>query len=345
MQKINNQHDPEMEGFLNQLNDHAPRDPETAEKGKAQFLSQAQSLAQGVSPQANRRHRGWNKILYERIKTPMKTPLKSIAWISISLFTVVAIILATNTTPVSAQQILERASEAQAKSEAAAGILHNRVRVYQNPGTVEGEGETTVSEEYYDTTTGYYRLETRDENGTVLSICSIDGDFSYYAPPTYNGSELVIERSPVENNQIDSATADGTDNKPSASSNRASVDEAMHSAFAQFYDNPRVEVEEEKTWTDGSTVYVLVNRSYQTESISDAENKSTLTGTTRMVFNKETYQLLQMETTIHQDGKDILIYKLDFLLKETLPTDTDITWNLSDLENVSFVDAEAPVER
>ena len=337
--------DPEIEALLENLKDDPQRDPRASVHGKAKFLVQAHALAQGVSPQPNRRHTGWIKNYFERMIPNMKTPLKTIAWTSITLLAVVAIFLATNTSPVSAQQILERASEAQANAEADVGILHNRVQIYQNPGVVEGEGKTTITDDYFDYTSGYYRSETRDENGNLISVSATDGTYSYYAPAVDEGGTTVIERTPVENDLPLSTGTDDAADETSAPAQRNSVASTTHAAFDQFYNNPRVEVEEEKTWTDGSPVYVLVNRGYQTQKTSEGSNDGVLTGTTRMVFNKETYQLLQIETTVHIDDKDVLIQKVDFLLNETLPANSVIVWDLSDLENVTFVDAPQPTER
>ena len=332
--------DPEIEALLENLKDDPQRDTHASMQGKARFLAQAHSLAQDVSPQKKWRHTGWIKNYFERMIPKMKTPLKTIAWTSITLLAVVAIFLAANPSPVSAQQILERASEAQASAEAAAGILHNRVQIYQNPGVVEGQGNTTIADDYFDYTSGYYRSETRDENGKLISISATDGAYSYYAPVVNERGTTEIERTPVENDRPALAS-----DETSAPTQRNNVTATTHAAFDQFNNNPRVEVEEEKTWTDGSPVYVLVNRSYQTQKTSEGSTDGSLTGTTRMVFNKETYQLLQIETTVHIDDKDILIQKIDFLLTETLPADSAIAWDLSDLENVSFVDAPQSTER
>ena len=337
--------DPEIEALLENLKDDPQRDPRASVQGKAKFLAQAHALAQDVSPQPNWRHMGWIKNYFERMIPNMKTPLKTIAWTSITLLTVVAIFLAAKTTPVSAQQILERASEAQASAEAVAGILHNRVQIYQNPGVVEGEGNTTITDDYFDYASGYYRSETRDENGNLINISATDGTYSYYAPVVDERGTTVIERTPVENKQPASTNTDEASDETSTPAQRNNVTATTHAAFDQFNNNPRVEVEEEKTWTDGSPVYVLVNRSYQTQKTSEGSTDGFLTGTTRMVFNKETYQLLQIETTVHVDDKDILIQKVDFLLTETLPADSVIVWDLSDLENVSFVDASKSTER
>ena len=91
--------DPEIEALLENLKDDPQRDPRASVQGKAKFLVQAHALAQGVSPQPNRRHTGWIKNYFERMIPNMKTPLKTIAWTSITLLTVVAIFLAAKTIP------------------------------------------------------------------------------------------------------------------------------------------------------------------------------------------------------------------------------------------------------
>ncbi|MCE1252436.1 MAG: hypothetical protein LWX83_02680 [Anaerolineae bacterium] len=328
----NEPRDFELEKLLVKLDEIPARETQAAAQGRERFLAQARELAPGVSEQVKQRHTGCNKNIFERILLYMKTPLRSLTLAGTALLAVVVIFMATSATRVSAQQIMERAVSARDKAAAVVGILHNRIQVYDNPGTDEGAGTTLVIDDYFNLESGFFRRVESDLNGTIQSISGSDGNYSYNLLSSASDGSLKIERYPVS-----PKPAADDENRAAAS---ISVDDSTRAVYDQFYNNPRVEVEAEKTWTDGSPVYVLINRSYQTQKNGDGQG--TLTGTTRMVFNKDTYQLLQVQTSVHKDGKDILIYQCDFLVNEVLPADTSIAWDLSDLKNATVLDAPEP---
>ncbi len=57
-----------------------------------------------------------------------------------------------------------------------------------------------------------------------------------------------------------------------------------------------------------------------------------------MIFDAQTYQLVESELTIYKDGKDIVIERVQFLVNETLPSGSQVAWDLSDLQGITFVD-------
>ena len=92
--------------------------------------------------------------------------------ISVMVLALVAVLVFNNVTSVSAQQIIERASAAQAKSAALQGIQHTLIEIYNNPQAIEGAGTTILTEIYADTSVGNYRYIDTDVNGKVISVIS-----------------------------------------------------------------------------------------------------------------------------------------------------------------------------
>ena len=264
----------------------------------------------------------------------------------------IAALFAFNTfSSVSAQQILERASSAQSAAQAARGILHNVVEVYDNPQALPGDrpGTTTFSESYYDTSiiqrdsapaaiSGLYRYVDTDASGKILEAGSVDGSFDYStysndpAATPVAGAALTIYRSPLSQDDRQKAQAvAATDSSPSA-----------NSLFEDFRSNPRVELEGKITWTDGSQAYVLVNHNEQTQKLANGQVETTQLGSTKMIFSASTYELLESQTSIRKDGQDIVISEAIFTVSEVLPSGSPIAWDLSDLKGAVFVDDAAP---
>ena len=252
-------------------------------------------------------------------------------------------------TPVSAQQILERATSAQSAGLSSQGIWHTVIEIYENPQALPGDrpGAKTISESYDDMgpgpdrsapaiMTGFYRDVTTDANGKILDASSSDGStlYSTYpngpAAPSANGA-LVIYRSPVQ--QDNRKTGGSFDPVASAKS-----------LFDSFRDNPRVELEDKITWTDGSQAYVLVDHNVQTQKRANGQVEQTPMGTTRMIFNAKTYQLLEDQTSVRKDGQDIVISEAIFRVSEVLPAGSKVAWDLSDLKNTTFVDESVVID-
>jgi hypothetical protein len=61
-----------------------------------------------------------------------------------------------------------------------------------------------------------------------------------------------------------------------------------------------------------------------------------------MIFDAETYSLLETRITVQKDGKDILLYAAYTRVDEILPEDSKIAWDLSDIQNITIVDEIQP---
>jgi hypothetical protein len=237
-----------------------------------------------------------------------------------------------STTSVSAQQIIVRASEAQFATKPTQGIWHIRIENYENPQALDGDqaGTTTIIDQHFDLTKGVYRMVTKDTTGRIVEVNSDDGKYSYWGikgVDAANDAPLVVTR--IRRDQRDRKDAPKYD--PA---------EVAKSIFAQFRDNPRVKLEGKATWMDGSEVYVLTLPNYQTQRQSDGQEIQTYTGETRAAFDVKTYQLLEEKTIVRKGDKDIVIQSFVYLVDEILPQENQVAWNLSDLNDIVFVDEQ-----
>jgi hypothetical protein len=237
---------------------------------------------------------------------------------------VTAILIFNTVTPVSAQQILERAAAAQASSEAAQGIWHTVIEVYENSTALEGDqaGTTTIMESYIDASSNLDRYTTVDVNGNILEASTSDGSFDYYLLQDDPG---IVHRVAKSEDDIRKGVVVGDSS------------DMAQSLFEHYRNNPRVELLGKQNW-DGRQVYVLIDRNFQTSNLPNGEQEKAFTGTMQMVFDAETYELLESQTTVFKNDREIVIEKVRFLVDESLPADTNVAWDLSDLQNVTFVD-------
>jgi hypothetical protein len=237
---------------------------------------------------------------------------------------VATILIFNNVTPVSAQQILERAAAAQASSDATEGIWHTVIEVYENPTAREGDqaGTTTIMESFIDAPNNLDRYTTVDINGNILEASTSDGSFDYYLLQNEPG---IVHRVAKSEDDIRKGAVSGNSS------------DMAQSLFEHYRNNPRVELVGKQNW-DGRQVYVLIDRNFQTSNLPNGEQEKTFTGTMQMVFDAETYELLESQTTVFKNDTEIVIEKVKFLVDESLPAETIVVWDLSDLQNVTFVD-------
>ncbi len=249
---------------------------------------------------------------------------------AVALVAVVAFFAFQPATPVSAQQILERATAAQSAQAAGQGIQHARMEIFENHQALQGGGTLTVVEDYFDPARGFSRRITLDAAGKILDVSASDAAYAYSSyPATPAGAGLLtVWRTPLDPRKIKASRSLGPDTQD-------------NSLFEQFRNNPRVRLEGVETWTDGSRVYVLIDDNYQTQKQSDGQVEKTFTGTVRMVFNTKTYQLVESQISVRKDGKDILIDSVKYLVDEVLPAGSAVAWDLSDLKGISIVDQPA----
>jgi hypothetical protein len=260
-------------------------------------------------------------IMHKRFKVPTLA--------AVVVMAIIGIFLTRNATPVSAQQILERATVAQSTAAQAVGIRHIKVETYRNPQAPNGDqaGTKTISESYYDLTMGYMRSTSIDSAGKLVNAFAYDGSYTYSPGP----SELGITGNPTIYRVPQTRLS-----KDLLVSEDYTV--AARADFDEFRNNSNVEFEGKQTWTDGKSVYILVNRNVPTSKLPGGKESDGPTGTEKMIFDAQTYKLLENQTTIYHDGKDIVILDVRFLADEVLPAGTPVSWNLSDLKGVTFVD-------
>jgi hypothetical protein len=330
--------------FINRLRTQLLSLEMAEQSSKTQRLSRLTALAQTLrSVAANLVPFKGNPIMRKKLIAP--------ALLAVVVIILVALFIFNPATPVSAQQILERAASAQSVTMPAQGIWHTIIKIYENPQALAGDrpGVETTDETYSNLVgnqnstsaapmpTNLYRSVTTDAAGKVLDVAASDGsinysNFSANAGTSANvGGPLTIYRTPIS---------------PDERKKVGSIDPATSAKalFDNFRSNPRVELQGKITWSDGSQAYVLVNHNEQTQKLADGQVKNTPTGMTKMIFNAQTYQLLESQTSVIKDGQEIVISEVQFLVNEVLPANSQVAWNLSDLKGVSFVDETVAVD-
>jgi hypothetical protein len=116
----------------------------------------------------------------------------------------------------------------------------------------------------------------------------------------------------------------------------AALDAQAKNMFDRMRQDPQVELLGKETWKNGQTVYVL--RSQQVVKWQDGNEVAQPMGLVTLYFDVKTYQLLGSRVTVEKDGKEIVISRQQIVLDETLPADSPIAWDLSDLQGVNIVD-------
>ncbi len=328
--QLNDRDDADIQNLLNKLADAPARDPQAQARGRANFLTQAQMLAPAVSQEEKRRLIGWNVNFFERIFKTMKLQSKFAALAIVIVMAVAAVFTISKVNTVSAQQILDRAAAAQSTPAPSQGIWYTRMQVFENHQAVvsDSTGITTIIEDYLDLANGYDHRVTYDPAGNILDASSSDGTYTYSLDNTSGDTLTVIREKISPEKQQATASLRGT----AAAGPYAEA----QTFFDEFRNDPHVKVEGKKTWTDGSTVYVLVDDSYQSQKGSDTQ---TYLGSLRMVFNADTYQLVERQITVRKDGKDVVIDDIQWLTDKILPEGSSVAWDLSDLKGVKVVDA------
>ena len=289
-------------------------------------LTEAAQPSSKLMAWSSRKDRPSNRILGD--VTMRKRSILATGLAVLALATV-AVLVFNNVAPVSAQTILNRATVAQAAQAAAQGIQHTRIEIYENRQALVGEqpGTTVIDEDYYDPATGYYRYLTQDTSGKILEAAAYDGSFFYSAQTAdINNGSMTVHRIPQTQDDV----------RKRQSGDGGTV--TLESLFEHFRKNSHVELVGKETWMDGRQVYILVDRNFQTEKLPNGQEQKSFTGTMKMLFDARTYQLVESETTVYKDGREITLEKVRFLLDEVLQPESRVDWSLSTLQNVTFVD-------
>jgi len=275
----------------------------------------------------------------------MKTKLFAPALMAVVLLAIAGFFIFNPVNKVSAQQILDRAASVQSAALPTEGVWHIIIKVYENPLALPGDrpGTETTNESYSSLNNGQnstspaalstnlYRTVTTDNSGKILDVYATDGTNNYSnfsqnsAAVAANDGALTIYRTPVLQDSEKKVSNGDSSNSAKA-------------LFEDFKSNPRVELEGTITWIDGSKAYILVNHNEQTQKTASGHVTKTAIGSTKMIFNAETYKLLESQTSIIKDGQEIVITDYQFPVDEILPATTLVAWNLSDLKDVAFVD-------
>jgi hypothetical protein len=260
------------------------------------------------------------QLMQKRIYIPAFAALLAIA--------LVAAFLLHNAAPVSAQQVLERA-QAQLTAAQAPGISHLRTENYQNLQMLApGQADTRRTiESYSNFQNGYYRSVTTDSaSGRVVDANAYDGSYIYThiaSEQPATGGSITVYRSPQSGHKI------------AGTSNLGTVPSSAEETFQSVRDNPNATVSE-ATWDDGRKVYVL--RSEHPVKVLSGKTVETPMGVSELYFDAQTYEILQSRTIVSRDGQDVVLNSSRVLVNETLPANSPVVWNLSDVRGINLVD-------
>lgn len=259
----------------------------------------------------------------------MRTRIIIPTLVAVIMMAVIGIFLTRNATSVSAQQILERAYQAKTAAVAAQGINHIRTETYLNLQAMGWKSgvEKTIQDSYVDLSNGIYRLVwTNAATGQVLDASAYDGSYLYTHRPSQEGEvsgPFILYRTPQSIDKVANLMA-GT----------GSVD--PENTFETIRQDPGVKQVTKETWADGRAVYVL--RAQSPEGADQKYQVKNFSGDTIMVFDAETYDLIENSVVMHQDGKEVVLTSYRKLIDETLPTVTPVAWDLSDVQGITLLD-------
>jgi len=279
----------------------------------------------------------------------MRNRLIASALGSLAVITIVVVLMARSVTPVSAKEILDRASQVQSMKIPTEGIGHIRTETYSNfQALPEGQGTDTVVESYLDFQSGDFRNVTTDnKTGKVLDVFAYDGTYSY--SPDYNqesGQGGVIN-APLTIYRTPQANASVSDMKLRGDNEAGSKD-----VFDLMRQDPDVRLVGQETWVDGRKVYVLQSQHIKVPVFDPAGKPTGLVNVypdvnnqapppitvMKMYFDVNTYQTVGSQETLEQDGKQVLIRSQRQLVNEIMPVASKVDWSLGDVQGITIVD-------
>lgn len=231
-----------------------------------------------------------------------------------------------NVTSVSAQKILERAVAVQSTTDPSLGIHHTQKESIVYPYTADGNSSPIkyIIDNYYDVRNGRIRwVYTDAETGRIMDAFAFDGTYTYSADQSWlanpSGNLLPIIRTLENEDSLITIIRSGA-----------------NTTAQQWYEIQRnsanFELVGKKNWQDGDgrKVYVLRSKILKDES---AGSLSYI-----LIFDAQTYQLLEQQEIIKNDGHEYLSSTTKYLTDEILPFDSQVPWDLSDLQGVKFID-------
>jgi hypothetical protein len=231
-----------------------------------------------------------------------------------------------NVKPVSAQQILERAVAVQAATDPSLGIHHTQKEstVYLYPTEGKSSPINYIIDSYYDVKNGRIRwVSTNPETGKIIDAFAFDGTYTFSADQSWlanpSGNLLPIIRTLENEDSLIMVIRGGA-----------------NTTAQQWYEIQRnsgdFELVGKSNWQDGDgrKVYVLRSKMSKDES---AGSFSYI-----LIFDAQTCQLLEQQEIINKDGHEYLSSATKYLTDEILPFDSQVAWDLSDLQGVKFID-------
>lgn len=254
---------------------------------------------------------------------------------AVLVLSALTVYIARNVTPVSARQILDRASEVQSQPSMTQGIEHVRDEGSSNlEGQPDGQGMDSITESYSDPASGKYRVVMTDaQTGMLQAIYAFDGSNAYVMEGVkFAQNSLTVYRVPQNRPSLQGTTFSDRINGTS----NAALDAKAKNMFDKMRQDPQVKLLGQETWKNDHTVYVLQSR--QVVKWLDGNQVAQPIGLVTLYFDVKTYQLLGSRVTVEKDGKEILISRQQILLDEVLPADSPIAWDLSDVQGVNIVD-------
>ncbi len=257
---------------------------------------------------------------------------------AVLVLSILVIFMANHVTTVSAKEVLDRAYQAQTQTVTNQGIEHIRSEITSNiEAKSDAQGMDTIVESYSDPVSGNFRVVTTDKNtGKVLQVYAFDGSNVYNSDNMKDGQQSEDPLTVYHSLQDQSSLAQRKFVSVTNRKLNPAQDEESKFMFDKMRQDPHVELLSQETWDNGHTVYVL--RSQQEIKLLVENEITHPMGLVTFYFDVDTYQLLGNRVTMEKDGKEVLISSQQTLLDETLPTESNIAWDLSDLQGLNIVE-------
>lgn len=244
----------------------------------------------------------------------------------------IGIYLSSHVTPVSAQQILERATAIQELNQSKQGIGHYRTESIYYPNAVDGDltSVRSINDSFYDYEKGNIRWVISDPiTGKVRDAYSYDGTYTLSADQMWlanpSGDLLPVIRTDEPNDYLASIVRDGGKVGPKQ-------------LFLMNLDQPNVEMVGVETMPDGSKAYVLRSKGIRKSDAAGQVNKEPENIYGLMFFDTQTYQLLESREMMKKGDQEILLASNVYLIDELLPAGSQVPWDMSDLKGIIIVD-------
>lgn len=246
-------------------------------------------------------------------------------------------------TPVSAQEIIQRAQRAQAAAAKSTGIEYARTENYTDYKVLSSgtpDGTTLVSEFYENLKTSQFRSITYDgANGNAVRVFAFDGANLYSnegaeGGPAEGASPLTVYTGAAPKGWVENY---GIHNGPQ-------IDQKEY--FDYLSANPDTQSVQQEKWIDGRQVYVLrssvpltkfqmISGGRKTDAPPDDANAPK--GTSSTYFDATTYELVESKITAQVGGQEVRIVDYKVLEEKHLPANAPVKWDLSDVTGIALV--------